>query len=137
VVAGRQAGFKAFFSRGERNGFGYPASGPSPAPDSSHLVPKILLACLFVGLVGVLGAYYYKTFSSQHPSLSGPDNNIDLGISSFFGGGGVKTKTSTPKRVHTTLIYPTCGQPGYETEVLLLYIHKYLLVVIIFCFYIF
>jgi hypothetical protein len=59
MAAARQAGFKSFFSRGERNGYGN--VGPTDTPsDTAHLVPKILLLSFIVGILGVFGLYYYK-----------------------------------------------------------------------------
>ncbi|OXA50855.1 Inner nuclear membrane protein Man1 [Folsomia candida] len=118
MAAGRQAGFKAFFSRGERNGFGYPSAAGASA-DSAHLVPKLLLVCFVVAIVGVLGAYYYK--ASVQPGLPGPDSDL----STFFGGEekvslDSQQRTAPPKPKRLTgpkkLVYPICGQPGYEIE---------------------
>lgn len=122
AAAGRQAGFKAFFSRGERNGHGYTAPGSRSPADSSHLVPKLILVCFLVAIIGILGAYYYK--AAIQPGLPGPEETEDL--SAFFGEEKYDSKSQAPpstkpKRVPTTLNYPICGKTGHDTEVIPIY----------------
>lgn len=120
VAAGRQAGFTAFFSRGERNGVGHGHTAGTLAPtDKSHVIPTLILVGFLGAGLGILGMYYYK--ASMQPSLPGPGPEVEFNqmLNQQQQIGAPVVPSSKPKRQipPAKLNYAICSMPGYESEV--------------------